>query len=88
MGIIVDGLPAHEFTCNGGGVACFLTGAGRVTTPQTIFSLSGNTELGMAWMQQYPRYTSENLENEGVVFLPGSPTLCSLASLQLSLSAA
>ena len=62
--IVVDGLPPQEFTANGAGVSCFLTGAGHVTTPQTIFSLSGNTELGMAWMQQYPQYTSENLESQ------------------------
>ena len=64
VGIVVDGLPPQEFTANGAGVSCFLTGAGHVATPQTIFSLSGNTELGMAWMQQYPQYTSENLESQ------------------------
>ena len=61
IGISIDGLPTHEFTANGLGVGCFLTGSGRVTHPRELFSLSGNTELGMAWMQQYPKYTSDNL---------------------------
>ena len=72
IGIIIDGLPHKEFTSNGSGVSCFLTGSGRVTTPQEVFCLSGNTELGMAWMQQYPQYTSENLESQGVMFLTGA----------------
>ena len=29
VGISVDGLPSHEYTSNGVGVSCFLTGAGR-----------------------------------------------------------
>ena len=72
IGISIDGLPTHEFTANGLGVGCFLTGAGRVTHPRELFSLSGNTELGMAWMQQYPKYTSDNLETVGTMFLKGA----------------
>ena len=95
MGITIDALPPKEFTSNGLGVSCFLTGpgtscfhlssscsvreridsvyaTGRCTTPQEVFSLSGNTELGMAWMQQYPQYTHENLETQGTMFLTGA----------------
>ena len=72
VGVVVDGLPSHEFTANGMGASCFLTGAGRVTESRDIFSLSGNTELGMAWMQQYPKYTTENLESEGTMLLQGA----------------
>lgn len=91
IGVCIDGLPPKEFTSNGSGVSCFLTGAGRVTTPQEVFSLSGNTELGMAWMQQYPQYTSANLETQGVMFLTGAtyyfvheghPVICMLRSTQ------
>ena len=72
VGVVVDGLPPNEFTANGDGVACFLTGSGRVTAPQEVFCLSGNTELGMAWMNQFPQYTSENLDKVGVMFLTGA----------------
>ena len=72
IAVSIDGLPPREFTRNGEGAALFLTGEGRVTQPQVLFSMSGNTELGLQWMQQYPRYTSENLGSEGVLFLTGA----------------
>jgi len=72
VGVQIDGLPPKEFTCNGEGVSLFLTGEGRVSHPQEVFNMSGNTELGLAWMKQYPRYTSSNLEVEGVMFLTGA----------------
>jgi hypothetical protein len=72
VGVHIDGLPSREFTQNGEGAAIFLTGEGRVTQPQEIFNMSGNTELGLAWMRQYPKYTNSNLDNEGVIFLTGS----------------
>jgi hypothetical protein len=72
VSIQVDGLPPKEFTSNGDGASFFLTGEGKVSAPQEIFNMSGNTELGLAWMKQYPTYTSANLENEGVMRLPGA----------------
>jgi len=72
VGVSIDGLPPKEFTASGDGVSLFLLGSGRVTEPQEIFNLSGNTELGMAWMKQYPKYTHENLQDEGVMFLTGA----------------
>ena len=72
VGIVIDGLPPNEFTANGDGAACFLTGSGRMTTPQEVFCLTGNTELGLAWMNQFPQYTSENLNDVGVMFLTGA----------------
>jgi len=72
VGISIDGLPPKEFTGNGDGASLFLLGSGKVTEPQEIFNLSGNTELGMAWMKQYPKYTHSNLDVEGVMFLTGA----------------
>ena len=72
IAVSIDGLPPREFTRNGEGAAIFLTGDGRITQPQVLFSMSGNTELGLQWMQQYPRYTNENLHEEGVLFLTGA----------------
>lgn len=72
VSIKVDGLPPKEFTSNGDGASCFLTGEGKVTQPQEIFNMTGNTELGLAWMKQYPKYTSNNLEDIGVMILPGA----------------
>jgi hypothetical protein len=72
VGVHIDGLPPREFTKNGEGAAVFLTGEGRLTQPQEIFNMSGNTELGLAWMRQYPKYTNANLDTEGVIFLTGS----------------
>lgn len=72
VGVAIDGLPPAEFTANGDGVACFLTGSGRVTAPRDVFSLTGNTELGLAWMTQFPQYTSDNLVSVGVMFLTGA----------------
>jgi hypothetical protein len=72
VGVQVDGLPPKEFTANGEGASCFLVGEGRVTQPQEIFNMTWNTELGLAWMKQYPLYTSHNLEIEGVMFLQGA----------------
>ena len=71
IGVNIDGLPTMEYTANGDNASFFLTGEGRNTTPHEIFNMSGNTELGLAWMKQYPKYTSYNLEQEGVMFLPG-----------------
>jgi hypothetical protein len=70
--VSIDGIPPKEFTSNGDGSSIFLLGAGRVTEPQEIFNLSGNTELGMAWMKQYPQYTNTNLDVEGVMLLTGA----------------
>jgi len=72
VAVQIDGLPPREFTKNGEGAAFFLTGEGRVTQPQEIYSMSGNTELGLAWMKQFPRYTNSNLETMGVMFLTGA----------------
>jgi hypothetical protein len=72
VGITVDGLPPKEFTAGGDGASLYLLGGGRITEPQEIFNLSGNTELGMAWMKQYPKYTHTNLDVEGVMFLTGA----------------
>lgn len=72
VGVHIEGLPAREFTQNGEGASVFLLGAGRTTQPQEIFNMSGNTELGLAWMRKYPKYTSSNLDTEGVILLRGS----------------
>jgi hypothetical protein len=72
VSVQVDGLPSKEFTSNGDGSSLFLTGEGKVSEPQEIFNMSGNTELGLAWMKQYPTYTSSNLCDEGVMKLPGA----------------
>jgi hypothetical protein len=71
IGVVIDGLPPSEFTANGDGVSLFLTGEGKTHHKQEIFNMSGNTELGLAWMKQYPKYTNYNLEKEGVMGLPG-----------------
>jgi len=72
VAVLVDGLPPREFTRNGEGASVFLTGEGRVLQPQEIYSMSGNSEVGLQWMRQFPRYTSENLETEGTMFLTGA----------------
>ena len=72
VGVSIDGLPPKEFTGNGDGASIFLLGSGKVNEPQEIFNLSGNTELGMAWMKQYPKYTHTNLDVEGVMLLTGA----------------
>jgi hypothetical protein len=72
VSVQIDGLPPREFTKNGEGASVFLTGEGRVTQPQELFQLSGNAELGLQWMRQFPRYTSYNLEDVGVLFLTGA----------------
>jgi hypothetical protein len=72
VAVQIDGLPPREFTKNGEGASVFLTGEGRVTQPQELFQLSGNAELGLQWMRQFPRYTSYNLEEVGVLFLTGA----------------
>ena len=72
VGLSIDGLPPKEFTAGGDGASLYLLGCGKVTEPQEIFNLSGNTELGMAWMRQYPKYTYSNLDVEGVMLLTGA----------------
>jgi hypothetical protein len=72
VAVQIDGLPPREFTKNGEGASVFLTGEGRITQPQELFQLCGNAELGLQWMRQFPRYTSYNLEEVGVVFLTGA----------------
>ena len=72
VAVHIDGLPSAEFTRNGEGASLFLTGEGRVLQPQEIFSISGNSELGLQWMRQFPRYTNENLETEGTMLLTGA----------------
>jgi len=72
VAIHIDGLPSKEFTAAGDGASLFLTGEGRVTEPQEIFNMSGNTELGLAWMKKYPRYTHANLDREGIMLLTGA----------------
>lgn len=71
ISVTIEGLPCMEYTANGDSASIFLTGEGKNTQPQEIFNMSGNTELGLAWMKQYPKYTSYNLDDEGVMFLPG-----------------
>jgi len=72
IGVSIDGLPPKEFTGSGDASSLYLLGSGRVTEPQEIFSLTGNTELGMEWMKRYPQYTHDNLHDEGVMFLSGA----------------
>lgn len=73
IAVHIDGLPCKEFTASGEGASLFLTGEGRVTQPQEIFNMSGNSELGLAWMKKYPKYTHSNLEKMGTMFLTGAP---------------
>ena len=72
VAVQIDGLPPREFTKNGEGASLYLTGDGRVTEPQRLFTMTGNTELGIQWMKQFPRYTSENLDRVGIMFLTGA----------------
>jgi hypothetical protein len=72
VGVHIDGLPCKEFTAAGDGASLFLTGEGRVTQQQELFNMSGNTELGLAWMRKYPRYTHENLDKVGIMLLTGA----------------
>jgi hypothetical protein len=72
VAVHIDGLPRKEFTAAGDGASLFLTGEGRVTQPQEIFNMSGNTELGLAWMRKYQRYTFDNLDKVGVMLLTGA----------------
>ena len=72
VAVHIDGLPCKEFTAAGDGASLFLTGEGRITQPQEIFNMTGNTELGLAWMRKYPLYTHENLHKQGVLLLTGA----------------
>ena len=72
VAVHIDGLPPKEFTAGGHGASLYLTGEGRVTQPQELFNMSGNTELGLAWMKKYPRYTRDNLDTQGVMLLTGA----------------
>jgi len=71
VGVTIDGLPCSEFTNNGDCASLFMTGEGKNMEIREIFNMTGNTELGLAWMKQYPKYTTYNLEEEGTMFLPG-----------------
>jgi len=71
VAVSIDGLTPGEYTSNGDSASFFLLGEGKLHQNHEIFNMSGNTELGLAWMKQYPKYTNFNLEKEGVLFLPG-----------------
>ena len=72
VGIIIDGLPTKEFTGQGDPATCYLLGAGHVTTPQEVYAISGNMELGLMWMQRFPQFTGDNLTEFGVLRLQGA----------------
>ena len=67
----IDNLPCKEYTEAGDGAHLFLCCAGHSETPKEVYNIRGDTELGMAWMQKYPRHTVHNLDTQGVVRLPG-----------------
>ena len=71
----IDNLPCKEFTEAGDGAHLFLCCGGHCQTPKEVYNIRGDTELGMAWMQKYPRHTVHNLDTQGVVRLPGK-TFC------------
>lgn len=73
VAMTIDGLPCKEFTEAGDGAHLFLCCAGHCETPKEVYNICGNTELGMAWMQNYPKHTVQNLDKEGVVQLPNKP---------------
>lgn len=47
----------------------FVLGEGHSLSPQDVFTASGDTELGMQWMQKFPSYTKENLRRHNVMRL-------------------
>ena len=73
VAVQIDNLPCKEFTEAGDGAHVFLCCAGHCATPREVYNMCGNTELGMAWMQNYPKHTVHNLDTQGVVRLPGKP---------------
>eukprot|EP00961_Rhodomonas_salina_P296127 3936074-Rhodomonas_salina.3 len=71
-GLYIEGLPGNEFTQTGEDHHMFLLGAGQSSTPQDIFVASGDTDLGMQWMQQFPNYNKENIRTNQVMRLNGA----------------
>lgn len=70
--VVIDGLPGNEFTQTGEDNHLFVLGSGHSNVPQDIFVATGDTDLGMQWMEEYPQFTRENVRTHLVMRLQGA----------------
>jgi hypothetical protein len=71
-GLYIDGIPGNEFTQSGEDHHMFMLGKSESNIPQDVFICSGDTELGLQWMQQFPTFNRENFRIEKVMRLNGA----------------
>jgi hypothetical protein len=73
LGVSVSCIPPSEMTDMGDKYAYTVLPNSRLSSPQTVYTCDASIQENQAWRQQYGKWNSANLENEGVLDVPGQP---------------
>jgi hypothetical protein len=67
LGVSISCVPAHEMTSVGDKYAYTVLPGVQNSVPQTVYQCDTSSEEGQQWRKDYPKWTSANLETEGVL---------------------
>ena len=70
--LYINGITSQEFTQNGDTAHIFFHGAGQSTTPQELYVNKGDGALTRQWMDEYPGFTSANLDTHKAIAIEGA----------------
>jgi len=67
LGVSISCVPAHEMTSVGDKYAYTVLPGVQNSVAQTVYQCDTSSEEGQQWRKDYPKWTSANLETEGVL---------------------
>ena len=73
LGVTINCVPSTEITDLGEKFAYTVLPQSKNNIGQTIYLCDANTEDGVQWRKDYPKWTSANLETEGVLNVENNP---------------
>jgi hypothetical protein len=73
LGVTINCVPAQEMTDLGEKFAYTVLPGVTNTVSQTIYQCDTSSEEGLQWRKDYPKWTAENLESEGVLHVDNNP---------------
>ena len=73
LGVNINCVPPTEITDLGEKFAYTVLPQSKNNSSQTIYQCDSNTEDGLQWRKDYPKWTSANLETEGILNVENNP---------------
>lgn len=73
MGVHIECVPSNEKTDMGDGYAYTVLPHSSINTPHVLYQCDVDAEEGSQWRKDYPKYTSANIDTEGVLEVQACP---------------